>query len=59
MTGMTGKIARPMSPAVMRRLGAIPMRPLRVISDEDTFPETEGESCALFPLFWHKTGPHY
>ena len=46
---MTGKIARPISPAVMRPLGPIPMKPLRVISDEDTSPETEGESCARVP----------
>ena len=57
--GMAGKIARPISPAVIRPLGPIPMSPLRVISDEDTSPETEGESCDDFRVFWHKTGPHY
>ena len=46
---MTVKIARPISSAVMRPLGSIPTRPLRVSSDWDTPPETEGKSCARFP----------
>ena len=33
----------------MRPLGTIPTRPLRVIPDEDTSPETEGENCTRFP----------
>ena len=48
MTRTTGKIARSISPAVMRPLGPIPMRPLRVISYENPSPETEEESCAQF-----------
>ena len=60
MTGMTGKIARSISPAPTRRLGSYSEEAGTSDIRRGHASGTEGERAVHdLRVFWHKTGPQY
>ena len=60
MTGMTGKIARPISPADMRHLGSYSDEAVASDMRRGHVSGTEVEKAVHdLRVFWHKNGPQY